>query len=48
MIPERFKGQIIVDVAALIVFLIVLLIYYFYTKPQENYLIKKFKINKKK
>jgi len=36
MIPEKFKGQVIVDVAGLVILITTLIIYYSYTKPCED------------
>lgn len=35
MIPDKYRGQIIIDIAAFIVLFIILIIHYSYTKPQE-------------
>jgi hypothetical protein len=40
MIPEKYKGQIIVDVAAFLILFIVLAVHYVYTKPTERRLLQ--------
>jgi hypothetical protein len=40
MIPEKYKGQLIVDVAAFLILFIVLAIHYGYTKPFERRLLE--------
>jgi hypothetical protein len=43
MIPEKYKGQVIVDIAAFLILFIILIIHYGYTKPQEFTLKRKLK-----
>lgn len=36
MIPEKYKGQVITDIAAFVVLSLIFIIYYGYTKPEEK------------
>lgn len=43
MIPEKYQGQVIVDITAFIVLFLILIIYYGYTKPQTYTMLRKMK-----
>lgn len=46
MIPEKYKGQVIVDIAAFITLALILSIHYGFTVPYEKSILKKSKNQK--